>query len=183
MVVCRHGSLLYASRLFSTTDPHLDLHKIANRSTLQVSAKRQVPVRAVWLAVVVVGLLALLNIASTAAFGAIIALSSLALYFSYLIAISCMLFARYRPDPVKLGGWNLGRYGPAVNVLALLYTVWVMIFLPFPNTLPVTGVNMNYCAPIFVAVVLFAISLWFLRARKHWAGPNVEVIKYVAAQE
>jgi hypothetical protein len=47
---------------------------------------------------------------------------------------------------------------------------------------PVTGVNMNYCGPIFLAVVLFATTLWFVRARKHWDGPNVEIVKYVIAQ-
>jgi choline transport protein len=130
----------------------------------------------------VVALLALLNIASSAAFGAITALSSLALYFSYMIAISCMVFARFQPGGVELGGWNLGRYGLAINTFALVYTAWVMVFLPFPETLPVTGVNMNYCGPIFLAVVLFATTLWFVRARKHWDGPNVEIVKYVIAQ-
>jgi choline transport protein len=133
---------------------------------------------------VTVALLALLNIGSTAAFGAIIALSSLALYSSYLIAISCMLHARYRrPNPVKLGGWNMGRYGAAVNIFAIVYTVWIMIFLPFPNTLPVNAVNMNYCGPIFGAVLLFAVSLWFLRARKHWPGPNVDIVRLVVGPE
>jgi choline transport protein len=136
------------------------------------------------LAIVVVGLLALLNIGSTAAFGAIIALSSLALYSSYLIAISCMVHARFRrSNPVKLGGWNLGKYGLAVNIFALIYTAWVMVFLPFPETLPVTGVNMNYCGPIFAAVVVIALSLWFIRGWKHWPGPNRAVIKIVIDQE
>ena len=149
----------------------------------QVSRKHHVPSRAIWLVVTVVGLLSLLNIGSTAAFGAIIALSSLALYFSYFIAISCMLHARFRANPVQLGEWNLGRYGAAVNVFALIYTVWIMIFLPFPNTLPVTAVNMNYCGPIFGAVLLFTLSLWFLRGRKHWPGPNVEIIRLIVEQE
>jgi len=142
-----------------------------------------VPSRAIWLVVTVVGLLSLLNIGSTAAFGAIIALSSLALYFSYFIAICCMVHARFRANGVQLGEWNLGRYGLAVNIFALVYTVWVMIFLPFPNTLPVTAVNMNYCGPIFGAVLLFTLSLWFLRGRKHWPGPNVEIIRLVINQE
>jgi choline transport protein len=133
--------------------------------------------------VTVVGLLSLLNIGSTAAFGAIIALSSLALYFSYFIAISCMLYARFQPNPVQLGGWNLGRYGVYVNAFALIYTVWVMIFLPFPTTLPVDGVNMNYCGPIFAAVLIFAVSLWFLRGRKHWPGPNIEIIRLIVSEE
>lgn len=129
-------------------------------------------------------LLALLNIGSVAAFGAIVALSSLALYFSYFIAIGCMMYARYDTgNPIQLGGWNMGRFGPSVNTFALVYTLWVMIFLPFPSTLPVTGSNMNYAGPIFTGVVLFAVILWFAWARKRWAGLNVEIIEYVTVSD
>ena len=131
----------------------------------------------------IVLLLALLNIASTAAFGAMIALSSMGLYSSYLIAILCMVSARFQRGGLTLGGWNLGRYGLSINVFALIYTAWVMVFLPFPNTLPVTAVNMNYAGPIFLFVFLMATGLWFLWARRHWLGPNVDVIKFVVAQE
>lgn len=149
-----------------------------------MSEKHHVAERATWLAIVVVGLLALLNIPSTAAFGAITALSSLALYFSYLIAISCMVYARFsQRNNLKLGVWNLARYGLAVNIFALIYTAWIMVFLPFPETLPVTGINMNYCGPIFSASVLFATTLWFVRAKNHWDGPNLEVVKHVTAQD
>ena len=129
-------------------------------------------------------LLALLNLGNTVAFGAIVALSSLALYFSYFIAIGCMIFARFnKAEPLKLGGWNLGRWGLSINAFALLYTFWIMIFLPFPSTLPVTGSNMNYAGPIFGVVLLFAISLWVLQARKRWVGPNIEIIEYVVTAE
>ena len=129
-------------------------------------------------------LLALLNIGNTAAFGAIIALSSLALYFSYFIAISCMMYARFnKAEPLKLGGWNLGRWGPWINAFALTYTLWIMVFLPFPSTLPVTGSNMNYAGPIFGIVLLFAISFWVLLARKRWAGPSADIIEYVVTVE
>ncbi|KAG7004278.1 hypothetical protein G7Y79_00026g058620 [Physcia stellaris] len=149
-----------------------------------VSLRFRVPIRAVLLPAGIVMLLALLNIGNTAAFGAIIALSSLALYFSYFIAIGCMVYARFnKAEPLKLGGWNLGRWGLWINAFALLYTLWIMIFLPFPSTLPVTGSNMNYAGPIFGVVLLFAISLWVLLARKRWAGPNVAIIEYVVTAE
>lgn len=129
-------------------------------------------------------LLALLNIPSATAFGAIIALSSLGLYFSYFIAISCMMYARFnRKDPVQLGGWNLGRWGPFINVLALVYTLWIMIFLPFPDDIPVSGSKMNYAGPIFGFVLLFAVFTWFVWARKWWTGPDVESMQHVMDSE
>jgi amino acid transporter len=146
-----------------------------------------VPIRAVWLALVVVMLLSLLNIGSTTAFGAITALSSLALYFSYATAISSMLYARWQDytgrEPLQLGGWHLGRWGVYINSFALVYTLYCMIFLPIPSTIPVTGVNMNYAGPIFLFVFAIALLLWVVRARKHWPGPNVAIIDYIKAQE
>jgi choline transport protein len=134
--------------------------------------------------VVIVCALCLLNIGSSSyiAFGAITALSSLALYLSYSIAIASMLYARFSATgPLKLGEWNLGRWGVYVNSFALVYTLYIMIWLPFPMTIPVTAANMNYCGPVMVFVLVVAIGLWFLRARKHWAGPNLTILEFVLA--
>ena len=152
-----------------------------------VHPKHLVPVRAIWLSLIVVMLISLLNVGSTAAFGAITALSSFALYFSYAIAIASMLFTRWSSvhggRSLELGAWNLGRYGVYINSFALTYTIYCMIWLPIPGTLPVTAVNMNYASPIFLFVFFIALFLWFVRARKHWEGPNVAIIDFIKTQE
>ena len=128
--------------------------------------------------------LCVLNVASSAyvAFGAITSLSSLALYASYAIAIGSMLYARYTtPGGVQLGEWNFGRWGLFINWFAMLYTLWMMIFLPFPSTLPVTATNMNYCGLVFVAAVICACVLWLAGGNKHWRGPNTTIIDFVLA--
>lgn len=131
-------------------------------------------------------ILCLLNIGSSSyiAFGAITSLSSLALYASYFIAISSMLYARYSNGKggLQLGEWNFGRWGPYINVFALVYTLWMSIFLPFPSTLPVTGANMNYCGPVFLFVAIAALVLWVVRAGKHWTGPNITIMDLVMNQ-
>ena len=138
------------------------------------------PVRSIWLPVFIVMCLACLNIGSIAAFGAFIALSTFALFTSYVIAIACMLRARLQ-NKVEYGGWTLGRLGVPVNVFALIYTAYMMIFLVFPAFLPVTGTNMNYALPIFASVVFVALGLWFGWARNNWVGLNREVIDTVLA--
>jgi choline transport protein len=147
-----------------------------------VNPRHRVPVRAVLVTVFLVCALCLLNIGSTSyiAFGAITSLSSLALYISYAIAISSMLYARYT-NTVKVGEWNLGRFGVLFNVFALVYTLYVIIFLPFPSTIPVTPDNMNYCGPVMVAVLVIAVGLWFARAQKHWSGPNLSILDFLVA--
>ena len=59
-----------------------------------ISSRHRVPVRSIWVPIVVVMCLAFLNIGSYAASGAFISLASLALFTSYAVAISCMLRAR-----------------------------------------------------------------------------------------
>lgn len=145
-----------------------------------ISTGHRIPIRSIWLPVLIVMALACLNIASYAAFGAFIALSTLALYVSYFIAIACMLRARLTRN-IQFGGWNLGRYGVAINCYALVYTAWMGIFVCFPQYLPVSGDNMNYASPIFGFVVIAALLLWVGYARKHWPGLNKEVIDLVLA--
>jgi choline transport protein len=128
-------------------------------SCVQVSPKHRVPVRAVWLPILVVMVLACLNVASTAAFGAFIALSSMGLFTSYLIAISCMVHARFQKDGVQFGEWNMGKLELPVNLFAIVYTAYVTIWLPFPSSLPVTRTNMNYALPIFAFTTFFALGL------------------------
>lgn len=153
-----------------------------------VAPKQRVPVRAVVLVTAIDSCLCLLNINAVAyvAYGAIAALCGLACYISYAIALGSMLHARWNAratgQGMKLGDWNLGCWGVWINSWALLYTCWAIIFLPFPSTVPVTASNMNYSGPIMGLVLLLAFALWFLRAKKHWKGPNVSVIDFVLAK-
>lgn len=147
-----------------------------------VDPRQRVPIRAVVLTVFLICALCLLNIGSSSyiAFGAITSLSSLALYISYAIAISSMLWARYSTN-VKLGEWNLGRWGVYFNSFALVYTLYCIVFLPFPSTVPVTAANMNYCGPVMVFVAIVTVALWYIRGKKHWAGPNITILDFLVA--
>lgn len=146
-----------------------------------VHPKHRVPIRAIIVTVLIVCALCLLNIGSSSyvAFGAITSLSSMALYLSYAIAISSMLYARLSNGAVELGEWNLGRFGVYINSFALVYTLYVIIFLPFPSTVPVTAENMNYCGPVMVFVLMVAVALWFIKGRKRWTGPNLTILDMV----
>ncbi|KAF7187752.1 putative amino-acid permease C15C4.04c [Pseudocercospora fuligena] len=150
----------------------------------KVSPTLGVPIQAVVLVTVLVMLLALLNLGPSAAFGAIVALSSMAMYFSYFVAIACFVWARYRKGTdLKMGSWDLGRAGIWVNAYALLYTAWIFVFLPWPNTLPVSASNLNYAGPIFLGCVGFACITWFAWARKNWPGLREDIVEFVLAAE
>ncbi|KAK4947424.1 hypothetical protein LTR10_013792 [Elasticomyces elasticus] len=134
------------------------------------------PTNAVIAITVSVSLLTLINIGSTAAFNALISLTTLGFYFSYAIPILMFAIRRYSTrNPIVFGPWTLGKFGIVSNVLAIAFCVFLIIFLPFPSELPVTGQNMNYASPVFGAVMIFAVANYFIRARKRFTGPIKEV--------
>lgn len=145
-----------------------------------VDPKRRIPIRSVWLPVVIVMLLSLLNIAHETAFSVIIALTTFGIYQSYFIAICCMLYARLTRQ-IEVAPWSLGRWGVLINVSALFYTAWVGVFMVFPRYLPITAPLMNYALPINAFIWLLAIVFWFAWGRKNWKGLDAEVIDKVLA--
>ena len=57
----------------------------------------------------------------------------------------------------------------------MMYLVYIAIFVPFPTSLPVTAVTMNYAAPIFLGAVLLALVDWVVRGRKIFEVPTTLV--------
>lgn len=120
-------------------------------------------------------LISLINIASSVALNAILSLTTLALYVSYLIPIVLLLLRRVKKKHIEFGPFTLGRFGLFVNMYAIVYGVFIIIFLPFPPMLPVTGLTMNYAGPVFAGVLLFALGDWLVRGRGQFHGPIREV--------
>lgn len=70
-----------------------------------------------------------------------------------------------------------------MNIIALCWTIYITIWLPFPTTLPVVGTNMNYALPIYAFAVLAALGYWFAWGKKHWPGLNLAAISMVEAHD
>ena len=139
---------------------------------------KHIPHRAVTLSCAATVLLSLPNVKSTIAFAALTSLSTLALYLSYAVAIACMLLNRFSTSPVALGEWNLGRYGTVVNAYALVHSLYMAFWLPWPSTLPVTAQDMNWAGPITAAVLMLA-GLGYVCVRKEWKGVDQTVVERV----
>ena len=127
------------------------------------------------LVAVVVVCLSLIYIASAAAFNALVSLQTFALHVSYFLPILFMLMRRIRGPPPPYGSFKLGAFGIPINVFSLCFLIYVTIWMPFPQTLPVTKDNMNYAGPVFGAVVVGALLDWFINGRKRFQMP---VIRY-----
>ncbi|PYI06035.1 amino acid permease [Aspergillus sclerotiicarbonarius CBS 121057] len=139
-----------------------------------VSPRYKIPLRSLFLVTTITVLIALINIGSSAAFNAVLSLDTLALYISYLVPVLFMLMKRIRaPSEIRWGPFALGKLGIPINIFAVLYGTYITIFLPWPETQPVTASSMNYGAPVFGIALLFAVVDWFVRGHKKWNGPTV----------
>lgn len=134
----------------------------------QVSPRQKVPINALLLVAVLCALLALVNLGSTTAFYAVISLATFALYISYVPPIVFILIRKFKGLPRPSGPWNLGRFGIPINIFALCYAIFMIIFLPFPTLLPVTSETMNYAAPVWAGCMLLVMLDWFVTGHKRW---------------
>ncbi|KAF2192733.1 amino acid transporter [Zopfia rhizophila CBS 207.26] len=121
-------------------------------------------------------ILALINIGSSTAFNAFISLPALALYISYFFPIFFLFIrrlSRSHPAPIAWGPFKLGRLGPFINLAAMCYIIFIVIWMPFPTALPVDGLNMNYAGPLVGAVIVGALLDWIISGRKRFQIPVV----------
>jgi amino acid transporter len=117
-------------------------------------------------------LLSLINIGSTAALNAILALDLTALLTSYILSIGCLLLKRLRGEPIPHREWSLGKAGMAINIAALCWLFPVLVFTLFPSTVPVTPDGMNWGCLLFGFMVLFASGYYVIEGRHVYVSPR-----------
>ena len=138
---------------------------------IKVHPTLKLPVNALALIGTIVFILAIIYIASATAFNALISLQTLAVHVSYFIPIFFMTIRKIRGPPPPYGPFKLGRRGVATNVFALAYLIFVVLWMPWPSVLPVTGNTMNYAGPLVGLVILAALADWMLGGRKRFELP------------
>jgi choline transport protein len=130
------------------------------------------PLNALFLICGISFLLSLIYIGSSTAFNALISLPVLGLNISYIIPILFFLLKKvFGPLIKEYGPFTLGRWGIPINIFALVYLIFITIWIPFPTTLPVTAQNMNYAGPVFLIVIIGALADWIFSAHKRFEVP------------
>lgn len=71
--------------------------------------------------------------------------------------------------------FSLGRWGPVVNAVALVWITIVDVLACFPVFLPVTPQNMSYVVVVTVGLLAVVIILWFTLKRGVYVGPRVNL--------
>lgn len=118
-------------------------------------------------------LLGLINIGSSVAFNAIVSLVVAAYFGSYVIPISMVAYRRFRGIPIKMGPWNLGRFGLMTNIVAIVWIIITWTFSFFPIAVPVTPSIMNWSSVLWGFLMSFGI-LWYIVYQRHkFTGPTI----------
>jgi amino acid transporter len=141
---------------------------IGSRALAKFSERRSIPPYALLVAAVVPGLLVLGSKLSTDALTKIVSFAALGIYIGFQMVVLAALRARlkgWRPS----GKYQLGRWGLAINVGALLWGVAAMVNLCWPRT-PGAAWYDNYIVLVSAIVVIGAGAIYLITARPHLRG-------------
>lgn len=95
-------------------------------------------------------------------------------YAIVLLARIASLMTR-NPNPAvkNIGGaYSLGRLSVPLNVLGLVYLLFIAITCNFPTKSPVTPENMNYTSAAVGIIMVIAAITWITTGRKQFRGPE-----------
>lgn len=145
---------------------------------LQVDEGTSLPLYSIGATIIINLLLALINIGSSVGFDAFISLIIAGYYSSFLLAATVMLHKRLTTPTEDLpwGPFRLGRSGPAITVVAILYSILVGFFSMWPPTVNPDPEQMNWCVLVFGAILVFSLCFWVAYGRKHYTGPVMDIV-------
>ena len=125
----------------------------------RVSATHLTPAPAIWLSAVV----AFVATISSGTYAVVTSISVIGLYVSYIIPVYLAWRTRGSPMEVPRGPWHVGRLGASINVVAMLWVVFITVILAIPD---------NMRAGKTIVSVTAALSAWYLLAeRRRLRGP------------
>ena len=137
-----------------------------------VSKRVRVPVRSAWFGAIGAFILALPYMYNAVAYYAVTSIAVIGLYIAYLTPV---FLRRINPSAFKPGPWVLGKFGPLIGWLAIIWVIFIVIVLMLPQAAPGNTVATFNYAPVAVLVVVgFAGIWWALSARKWFKGPKIQ---------
>ncbi|OCF31661.1 amino acid permease [Kwoniella heveanensis BCC8398] len=131
------------------------------------------PIIAVWAVVILSVLMGCLSFASLTAVNAIFSMTAVALDLSYIIPVICRRVFEGHPEVhFTPGPFYMRKWGILVNWIMVIWTLFEVTILAFPETYPLTWNTFNYAAPITIAVMALSFVWYFLGGRKYYDGPK-----------
>ncbi|GIK01579.1 hypothetical protein Aspvir_005617 [Aspergillus viridinutans] len=141
-----------------------------SRTLATVHPRFQTPVASTVACAALMALYGLIYIASSTAYSSIVSMAILSMNVTYVIPQGILLF-RGREKILVDRYFDLGRYGVFVNAFSCLWVGLYTVIFCFPTIMPPTPSNMNYLAPVVVAIVVLILAVWYGGKKKTFSGP------------
>lgn len=141
----------------------------------RVNKKSSVPIYAILLCTLVQVILNSIYFASYEGFSTVIAIATFGFYLSYAMPLFARLINLKANKHIEGTAYSLGKYGPWINGVGLIFLMFAGIDFNFPQVGPVTADNMNYCSAAFGVIALIAVVTWYAGARKKFTGPQIQM--------
>lgn len=124
-----------------------------------------VPARSLWLQGGIIGLVGVLYTFSSTTLDAILGVATIALTISYGLPIGALLLAGR--DALPPGGeFSLGRLGPVINWISVIYCAVTTVFFFFPEEPNPAPADMNYAIAVFGVMLVVSVGFWFVRGKR-----------------
>ncbi|KAH6894200.1 amino acid/polyamine transporter I [Thelonectria olida] len=137
----------------------------------KVNTKLGIPLWALVLSTVVDCVLGCIYFGSSAAFNSFTGVATICLSTSYCVPILVSLI-RGR-EAVRNSPFSLGKLGPIVNYISLIWICFAVVIFCMPVSLPVTASSMNYASVVFAGFSAISAAWYFAYARKNFKGPII----------
>ncbi|TGZ76185.1 amino acid permease [Ascodesmis nigricans] len=135
----------------------------------RVDEKRDVPVNAMMLSMIVQIVLGVIYFGSVTAFNAFSGVGVIFLTVSYAMPIAVsFLGGRKQVADAK---FRLGKLGVFCNIVALSWSLLALPLFCMPSYLPVTAETVNYAPVVFVGFTVISAAWYVAWGHTHYAGP------------
>ena len=113
-------------------------------------------------------------------YAAITSIATIGLYIAYILPI----ILRFRQgDKFEAGPWSLGRWYKPLNIIAMIWVLFISILFIMPVTDTAVPWNSNFdyktanYAPVALVVVIGAVWIWWMVSAKHWFKGPIHTIE------
>ena len=131
-----------------------------SKFTARLSSSDSLPLNALYVNTFLVLAIGLVELGSSTALNALLGGASLCGKVSWGLSVALKL-SKGR-DALSADRWlNLGRVGYVIDVVSVIWAVWVCLWISFPLYLPVTPSSMNYASVVFAGVAALSIVYYF----------------------
>ncbi|KAJ5898701.1 hypothetical protein N7504_008989 [Penicillium tannophilum] len=161
---CVIGSQLSTGRVFwaFSRDNGLPLSHIWAR----VNPKLGSPFNAQLCVGVIIALLGCIYLGSSTAFNSMMSSAVTINNLAYVVPILTNVLLRRRT--MHRGPFSMGQFtGMTVNIIAVLWLVFAIVFFSFPFEMPATVSNMNYTCVVVGGCLIIELAWWIIAGKKY----------------